>query len=114
MGKFEGKFFAGPVGPVIFRKSKGKQIVSVKPLPGTVKQTENTKKASGTFGMASLMTSQIREGFSHEISNLHDGSLHSRLMITLNPILSQCRIWKRLNMILKQIALISFKVWNLT
>ena len=91
MGKFDGKFFAGPVGPVIFRKSKGKQIVSVKPLPGTVKQTENTKKASGTFGMASLMTSQIREGFSHEISNLHDGSLHSRLMTTLNPILSQCR-----------------------
>jgi len=104
MGKFDGKFFAGPVDPVIFKKSKGKQIVSVKPLPGTVKQTENTKKASGTFGMASLMTSQIREGFSHEISNLHDGSLHSRLMITLNPILSQCRIWKRLNMILKQIA----------
>jgi len=91
MGKFDGKFFTGPIGPVTFRKSKGKQIVSARPLPGTMKQTENTKKASGTFGMASLMTSQIREGFSHDISNLHDGSLHSRLMTTLSPILSQCR-----------------------
>ena len=91
MGKFDGKFFTGPIGPVTFRKSKGKQIVSARPLPGTMKQTENTKKASGTFGMASLLTSNIRQGFSNDICNLHDGDIHSRLMVILNPVLSQCR-----------------------
>ena len=79
MGKFDGKFFTGRIGPVTFRKSKGKQIVSARPLPGTMKQTENTKKASGTFGMASLLTSKIRQEFSNDICNLHDGDIHSRL-----------------------------------
>ena len=87
MGLFDGKHFTGTVGQVIFRKRKGKQIVCARPLPGTMKQTGNTKKASGTFGMASLLTSNIRQGF----CNLHDGDIHSRLMSALNPVLSQCR-----------------------
>ena len=91
MGTFNGKHFTGPVGPVIFRKRKGKQVVCAKPLPGTMKQTENTKKASGTFGMASLMVKHIKEGYSEEIMGYHDGTLHNRLMTSINPVLSQCR-----------------------
>jgi len=91
MGLFDGKHFTGPVGPVIFRKRKGKQVVCARPLPGTMKQTESTKKASGTFGMASSIVKHIKEANSAEIMNYHDGTLHNRLMTEINPILSQCR-----------------------
>jgi len=106
MGLFDGKHFTGTVGQVIFRK--GKQIVCARPLPGRMKQTENTKKASGTFGMASLLTSNIRQGF----CNLHDGDIHSRLMSALNPVLSQCRDLETMKYSFDTGSLISFKVWN--
>lgn len=48
-------FLRGIMGNYSFRVVNGEQRVSLKPLPGTVNQTEETKRASSTFGMASSL-----------------------------------------------------------
>ncbi len=89
MAKFDGKFFRGLIGKLIFRERKGQQEVSAKPIK--IRQTKATKAASGTFSMASTLGGEIRHSLANELSLFNDGSIHCRLNGELNSILSTCR-----------------------
>lgn len=83
-------FLRGVLGAYVFRVVNNEQRVSLKPLPGTVKQTEGTKRASGTFGMASSLNAKIRKIVSTQISHLKDWSFTNRLNSSLMKILNAC------------------------
>lgn len=91
MAEYDGKFLRGIIGPVVFKKSRGRQQVIAKTEPGTTKQTEATKMASANFGKAGFMSSQIKNAFDEETDIAEDGSLHARLSAVLNQVLMLSR-----------------------
>lgn len=86
-----GNFLRGALGPLIFRVVRGKQRVSVKPEPGTVKQTKKTKTAGKRFGMASSLGAEIRRTFEVNVGTNYDPTVNERLTGVLMSILSECQ-----------------------
>jgi len=91
MAIFQGKFLKGTLGGFVFKAYKGKQIVSSRPAPGTVKQTPASKRASGTFGMTSKLNRHIRGMFQTEVNDLVDAKYTSRLTAELSASVNPCR-----------------------
>ena len=54
MAIFDGKFLKGILGDFIFKVVDGVQVVSKRPVPGTMKQTVENKKASADFRKSSM------------------------------------------------------------
>jgi len=91
MGILKGKFIVGPVGPVNFRVVKGKNIVSAKPVKGTMKQTKGTIRVASTFGIANQLSSEMMESFKKPISSFQDNLLFKRLTGRLRKIIYNAR-----------------------
>jgi hypothetical protein len=91
MARKEGNFLRGAAGPVIYRVVRGKQIVSIKPAPGTVKQSEGTKVSSQIFGMASSWGANIRRTFEINAEAKFDSTVSQRLTGALRRVLGRCR-----------------------
>lgn len=89
MAKYDGKFFRGLLGKLIFRKQKVGQTVSTKPT--SIKQTAATKAAAGTFRMASTLGSEIRLVLADKLLLFNEGTIHCRLNGELNSILAACK-----------------------
>ncbi len=91
MARYDGKFLRGVIGPVILKKSGNKQQVIPRGRRGTVKQSAATKQASGTFGMASGLSGQIKTVLKEDWGIADDGSVHARLSSALNQLLMRAR-----------------------
>jgi len=91
MANYNGKYFKGPVGPMIFKQGKKGQIITSRPSPGTVKQTEETKKASDTFGMASILSVEVKNSFERELMNFQDKTMYIRLVKQVSEVMYRCR-----------------------
>lgn len=91
MANFDGKYIRGAVGPVIFKKTKTGQTVSIRPAAGTMRQTQETKNASDTFGMTSILSTELKNSFSSELMDLQDNTMYIRLVKTVSQVLYWCR-----------------------
>lgn len=91
MGVFKKGFLRGIIGPVIVKKFKDKQQVTIKPDYKKVKQTPATKNAANTFGLAGSLSKILRDIFDYESDIVMDGSVHHRLTATLDSALIHCR-----------------------
>lgn len=89
MAILKGNFVTGLLGPLTFKELNGQQVITSQ--ANDVKQTEGTKKAAKTFGMASTLQSQITERFSFNLMGLKDSDQHSRMNQILNPALFGAR-----------------------
>lgn len=87
----KGKFLIGAIDDLVFKVVKGQQRVSSKPEPGTVKQTDETKKSASLFGKASKLGRLMRSGnmFSNLMYDMYDGPMVNRLTTTLRITLQQ-------------------------
>ena len=92
MAKFDGKYFSGPIGRVIFRKHRGQQVVYQKCLKDNIAQTEKTVKASKVFGKASRLTSCIRMLLMKLTLSNFDSNISNRLIGEVTAILNGCVI----------------------
>ena len=90
MAKFDGKYIRGAVGPVIFKKTKAGQTMCSRPAPGTMKQTRETKNASDTFGMTSILSTELKNSFSSELMDLQDNTMYIRLVKILSQVIYSC------------------------
>jgi len=79
MATKKGNFIRGIVGPLIFRKLNGKQVVSSRIPAGTMKQTEATKQAAGNFGAASGLSKHFRLMNQSLIAGHNDSGMFNRL-----------------------------------
>lgn len=75
----------GLVGNLVFRKSNKKTIVQTGPGHKT-KQTQATKAAAIDFGHVSTAGSRIRHIMSEIHLNMHDGTMHNRLINQLKRV----------------------------
>lgn len=89
MARKEGDFLKGILGNLVFRVSRGKQIVSQRVVPGTIKHTKATIRAARTFGLASSMGSQVTQAFKEVLKGFHDNEVNIRLNPILAKILNQ-------------------------
>ena len=90
MGKFDGKYLRGAVGPSIFKKVRGQQIVQGKSKK-KMQQSDETKKAAAVFGKASSLASYIRVALNQTI-NFYDGTMISRLTGEVNQVFNSSLI----------------------
>lgn len=91
MGTKKDDFYRGIIGNLVFRVVNGKQVVSVRPVQGTYKQSKEGIKRSNTFGMASSLGAKIRADLNFNPNNFFDGELCGRLTAELYKILRKCR-----------------------
>jgi len=70
MAKLIGNLLSGSVGPYVFRILNGKQVVSLKPAAGTVKQSTATKQVNKFFGNAATLGAQVRRTLADQYPNL--------------------------------------------
>jgi len=91
MATRKGNFLKGSIGPVTLREVNGKQIVSKKTAPGTMQQTEATKKAAKTFGIASAFSSHLRQRLAPWIKQFHDSGMVNRVTTAILKCLIPCR-----------------------
>jgi hypothetical protein len=91
MGTKKGDFFKGIIGNLVFRVVNGKQVVSLRPVRGTYKQSKEGLKRSNTFGTASSLGAKIRTDLAFNPNNFFDGKVSSRLTAELYKTLLTCR-----------------------
>lgn len=91
MATHDGKFLRGVLGELIFKKVNGKQVVTKRIAPGTMKKTAGMKRSANTFGMASSLAAAIRSTFSVQINHFEDGTANSRLTGEICKILNNAR-----------------------
>ncbi|MCX2486518.1 hypothetical protein [Pedobacter sp. MR2016-24] len=89
MATVKGNFLKGMLGPVITKELNGQQVITSKGR--NPKQTEGTKAAAKTFGMASTLRRHITECFSFNLMGLKDSDQHSRMNKIMNTSLSGAR-----------------------
>lgn len=91
MASQNGKHLRGGLGPFVYRVINGKQFVYIKPAPGTMQQTPATVKAANTFGMASSLSSSIRQSLVKTINGFGDWEMKNRLVSAVLKTLIHCR-----------------------
>jgi hypothetical protein len=79
MAIIKDNLLVGVLGPLIFKIVNGKQIVTTKAAPGTMKQTASTIWTGKTFGLCSIISSHILQTYKRNFKNLQDGSMFGRL-----------------------------------
>ncbi|MBB5437822.1 hypothetical protein HDC92_001496 [Pedobacter sp. AK017] len=75
MAKFDGKFFKGTVGPVVYKQYRGMQLVTAKSRLKKSGQTEKTKKAALAFGLTSSLAADMRKNLGNIITDFYDGTM---------------------------------------
>lgn len=90
MAIFDGKFLKGILGDFIFRVVNGVQVVSKRPVPGTMKQTVETKKASENFRKSSMLGKHVRGIFHHTNGGMNETSYVFRFTSVLTTALKTC------------------------
>lgn len=91
MGKFNGKFLSGVIGNLKFSVRNGKQVVSQAVAPGTMKQTEETKKASTVFGKAASLNKLLRQSLVAQYKGLFFNATINSLTGRMSSILKDCK-----------------------
>ncbi len=86
MAILENGSLKGLVGNLVFRKSNKKTIVQTGPGRKT-KQTQATKAAARDFGHLNTAGSRIRNIMGEIHLNMHDGSMHNRLINHLKRVI---------------------------
>ncbi|MGE8290659.1 MAG: hypothetical protein ACN6ON_03240 [Sphingobacterium sp.] len=86
MGIIENGNLKGLVGNVVFRQSNDKTIVQTNPRPKS-KQSKGTKIAATGFGDTSSIGAYIRRMMAEVHVDLHDSSMHNRLITHLQRAL---------------------------
>lgn len=85
MAIFDGKNLKGSLGNLVFKKQGDKTVVSAKPEPGTMWQTEATKNSAAVFGqIISPLAKHIRTAF----SDLHCGNYDREMVNRMNSEIS--------------------------
>ena len=79
MAKKRGELFTGVLGPFVYRIVKGKQIITARIRKGTMKQTQNTKDFSNTFGMAAKFAAALRKTIVIQLNGFFDDGMRNRL-----------------------------------
>ena len=90
MAIFDGKFLKGILGDFIFKVVDGIQVVSKRPVPGTMKQTVETKNASENFRKSSMLGKHIRGIFHNTNGGLNETSYAFRFTSALTTVLTAC------------------------
>ncbi|RAJ31029.1 hypothetical protein [Pedobacter cryoconitis] len=90
MAIFDGKFLKGILGDFIFKVVDGVQVVSKRPVPGTMKQSVETKKASENFRKSSMPGKHIRGIFHSTIGGMNETSYVFRFTSALTTTLTAC------------------------
>ena len=94
MAIFDGKFLKGILGDFIFKVVDGVQVVSKRAVPGTMKQTVETKKASANFRKSSMPGKHIRGIFHNTFGGMNETSyvfrFTSALTMTSHVIRNLC------------------------
>jgi hypothetical protein len=88
MAIVKGKFVVGKIGPVVYRRHRGQQVISGKP-EAEQKLTEGTKKSAKVFGKSSTFASQIRLNITQVVTSNYDGSMNYRLTQEVVNILNK-------------------------
>ncbi len=88
MGKFDGKYIRGLVGPVIQRRTRHGLVVQS--TPDKVNQTEGTKKAQGVFGQGSILACTIRDNLISVTQGNWDPGMVNRFNTPVRDVLKQC------------------------
>ncbi|MBB6500703.1 hypothetical protein [Pedobacter cryoconitis] len=91
MATNHGKYLRGALGPVVYKRYRNKQVVTIKRGRGTVKQTANSQRSSSTFGLSSKLGGKLRYILDNDISGLQDGEMANRMTTIFNLMLSDCR-----------------------
>jgi hypothetical protein len=91
MATQDGKFLRGVLGGLIFKIVNGKQVISTRVAPGTMKQNAAMKRSSNTFGMAASLSAAIRNTLSVQINRFNDGTAVSRLTGEISKMLGNIR-----------------------
>ena len=78
MAVIKGKFIVGVVGPIIYKRHRGQQVITGKP-EAKHNISEGTKKSANTFGKASSFASEIRHSISDVVTSNYDGTMNYRL-----------------------------------
>lgn len=91
MASKKGEFFTGIIGNMVYRVMNGKQVVSSRMEPGTMKQTKATKAASGNFGEATALAAQLRRTLAIQLEGLYGDPMRNRLNGLLNKVLHESR-----------------------
>jgi hypothetical protein len=91
MASKKGEFFTGIIGNMVYRVMNGKQVVSSRVEPGTMKQTKATKTASGNFAAATALAAQLRRTLAIQLEGLYGDPMRNRLNGLFNKILTESR-----------------------
>ncbi|MNX89204.1 hypothetical protein D3C86_1212110 [compost metagenome] len=75
MAKFDGKFFKGMVGPVVYKQYRGMQLVTAKSRLTLSGQTANTRKAAAAFGLTSSLAADLRKNLCNVVTDFYDGTM---------------------------------------
>lgn len=89
MATYDGKFFKGSAGPVVYKKYRNLQIIQSKPefLPGS--QTKATQLAALSFGLSSRLAKAIRKNLDAVVTPFFDGRMVNRMNGDLIQIMTQ-------------------------
>jgi hypothetical protein len=91
MAKLIGSLLSGIIGPYKFSIRNGKQIVSKKITPGTMKQSKATKAVSQVFGRASSLGAKFRKTLAIQYFDLFNADAINGLNRLMFPLLNRCR-----------------------
>lgn len=88
MGRIEGKFVSGIVGPAVFRKVGNRQLVSAKHGSHQIAMTEASDRASYIFGRASTIARYFRSA-ARPILRFYDEGMISKFTGKCNRIIQR-------------------------
>ncbi|MDR6782327.1 hypothetical protein ABIE26_001185 [Pedobacter africanus] len=89
MASLDGKFIKGTAGSVVYKKYRNKQIVTSKPEFSPGSQTEATKLAAASFGLAVKLAKHIRHNLDPVVTEFFDGPMVNRFNSELIYVLNQ-------------------------
>jgi hypothetical protein len=91
MATQKGLMISGKVGPHIYKIVNGKQIITSRAAPGSMKKSPAMLNYSKTFGMASSLGAQLRKSLVGSLNGFHDSEMVNRLNSHMVKILAQQR-----------------------
>jgi hypothetical protein len=89
MAKFDGKFLTGIVGPVVYKKYRGMQLVTAKSRLTLERQTPNTHKAAAIFGLTSSLAADMRRNVGKVVTDFYDGTMVYRFKTAVQLAMRQ-------------------------
>ena len=91
MARDKNRYLTGILGSVVLRRSRKSTIITSRVVPGTMKQSVETKKIAGEFGVASKLARYIRTMFKYDTGIYRDTEMHNRLTVEVHHSLLACK-----------------------